>query len=150
QQVQRIVEIKDRRAYTFPGNYDAYLLQNAQQTAADLNEYDTVQRRVENVKKQIQAARAKKARWGGTADKKNPFVVIETKLLKELKKLEAQDKPSFWIDQESIAELRPTVEENYQKHKARTIRIRRLSTSERQRDLITLDNVQVGYGRPLF
>lgn len=150
QQVQRVVEMKDRHAVNFPGNYDAYLLQNAQRTAADLNEYDTVQRRIENVKKQIQAARAKKARWGGTADKKNPFVVIETKLLKELKELEAQDKPSFWIDQESVAELRPKIEESYQKHKARTIRIRRLTDSERQRDLLTLDNVQVGYDHPLF
>lgn len=150
QNVQRIIEIKDQRAHNFPGNYDAYLQQNAQRTAADLNEYDTVRRRIENVKKQIQNARAKKARWGGTADKKNPFVVIETKLLKELKELEAMDKPSFWIDQESVSALRPKLEESYQKHKARTIRIRRLEGSERTRDLLTLENVQVGYNRPLF
>ncbi|HSX17179.1 MAG TPA: ABC-F family ATP-binding cassette domain-containing protein [Patescibacteria group bacterium] len=150
QQVQRVIEIKDQHAFNFVGNYDAYLLQNAQRTAANINEYDTVQRRIENVKKQIQQARAKKARWGGTADKKNPFVVIETKLLKELKELESQDKPSFWIDQESVAELRPKMEESYQKHKAKTIHIRRLSHSERQRDLVVLDNVQVGYGNPLF
>jgi ATPase subunit of ABC transporter with duplicated ATPase domains len=150
QQVERIIEVKDMHAVNFPGNYDAYLLQNAQRTAADLNEYDTVQRRIENVKKQIQNARAKKARWGGTADKKNPFVVIETKLLKELKLLEAQDRPSFWIDQESVAEMQPKLEESYQKHKAKTIHIRRLAQGERQRELLTLDNVQVGYEGPLF
>jgi ATPase subunit of ABC transporter with duplicated ATPase domains len=150
-EVQRIIEIKDQRAMNFRGNYDAYLAQNAQHTSANLNEYDTAQRRIENLKKQIQAARAKKARWGGTADKKNPFVVIETKLLKELKELEAHDKPSFWIDQESIAGLHPKLEESYQKHKAKTIRIRRLDDSERHRDLVTLESVQVGYQKtPLF
>lgn len=151
QKVQRIVEIKDYRAFNFPGNYDAYLLQNATRTAADLNEYDTIQRRIENVKKQIQAARAKKARWGGTADKKNPFVVIENKLRKELKELEAEEKPSFWIDKESVEGLRPKLEESYQKHKAKTIRIRRLTRTERSRELLHLDGVQVGYdGQALF
>jgi ATP-binding cassette subfamily F protein 3 len=150
QHVERIVEIKDGQALTFPGNYDAYLTQNALRTAADLNEYDTIQQRIENVKKQIQAARAKKARWGGTADKKNPFVVIETKLVKELQELESQEKPSFWIDQESMGNMRPKLEASYQKHKARTIRIRRLTAEERQRDLLHLDKVQVGYSGPLF
>ncbi|HEV7453751.1 MAG TPA: ABC-F family ATP-binding cassette domain-containing protein [Candidatus Saccharimonadales bacterium] len=150
QQVQRIIEVKDQRGFNFIGNYDAYLAQNAQRTASDLNEYDTVQRRIENIKKQIQNARAKKARWGGTADKKNPFVVIETKLLKELKELDSQEKPSFWIDQESVAEMRPKMEASYQKHKAKTIHIRRLTREERQRDLIHLDKVQVGYDGPLF
>jgi ATPase subunit of ABC transporter with duplicated ATPase domains len=150
QQVQRIIEVKDRHAVSFPGNYDAYLRQNAQRTSTDLNEYDTMQRRIANIKKQIQSARAKKARWGGTADKKNPFVVIETKLLKELHELTGQERPSFWIDQESMENLRPNIGESYQKHKAKTIRIHRLDQAERQRDLLTLDNVQVGYGQPLF
>jgi ATP-binding cassette, subfamily F, member 3 len=149
-EVSRIIEIKDLTAFTFPGNYDAYLQQNATRTASDLNEYDMVQRRIANIKKQIQYARSKKASWGGTADKKNPFVVMETKLLKELKELEGQERPSFWIDQESVANLRPNIEESYQKHKAKTIRIRRLSQDERKRDLIQLQNVQAGYERPLF
>jgi ATPase subunit of ABC transporter with duplicated ATPase domains len=150
QQVQRVIEINDQHALSFSGNYNAYLRQNAMQTAANLNEYDTGQRRIENIKKQIQAARAKKARWGGTADKKNPFVVIETKLNKELKILEAQDRPSFWIDQESVSELQPKVEASYQKHKAKTIHIQRLTQGEGQRDLLALDEVQVGYDHPLF
>jgi ATPase subunit of ABC transporter with duplicated ATPase domains len=149
-EVSRVIEIKDQAAFNFPGNYDAYLLQNATRTASDLNEYDTVQRRIVNIKKQIQYARSKKASWGGTADKKNPFVVMETKLLKELKELESQERPSFWIDQESVASLRPNIEESYQKHKAKTIRIRRISDDERRRELIQLRDVQVGYEHPLF
>ncbi len=150
QEVSRIIEIKDMSAFNFPGNYDAYLEQNATRTASDLNEYDTVQRRIVNIKKQIQYARSKKASWGGTADKKNPFVVMETKLLKELAELESQERPSFWIDQESVANLRPNLEESYQKHRAKTIRIRRLNHEERKRDLIQLQNTQAGYDHALF
>ncbi|HSX35554.1 MAG TPA: ATP-binding cassette domain-containing protein [Patescibacteria group bacterium] len=150
QKVDRIIEIKDYAAYNFNGNYDAYLKQNAMRTAADLSEYDTVQRRIENIKKQIASARAKKARWGGTADKKNPFVVIENKLTKELAELVQEEKPSFWIDKESVESLRPDVEASYQKHKAKTIHIRRLTREERPRELLILDNVQVGYDKPLF
>ncbi len=150
QHVGRIIEIKDYKAFNFPGNYNAYLQQNATRTSADINEYETVQRRILNVKKQIQYARSRKSSWGGTADKKNPFVVMEERLLKELKQLESQERPSFWIDQESVASLRPKIEESYQKHKAKTIRIRRLAGGERQRDLLQLENLQVGYEQSLF
>jgi ATP-binding cassette, subfamily F, member 3 len=151
QAVSRIIEIKDQQAFSFPGNYDAYLQQNALQTASDLHGYETAQRRIANVKKQILYARSKKASWGGTADKKNPFVVMENRLLKELGYLEEEhQRPTFWIDQESVAGLRPKLEESYHKHKARTIRIHRVMQDERERELLKLENVQVGYGRPLF
>lgn len=150
QHVSRIVEVRDMTSFNFPGNYQAYLSQNADRTARDLNEYDTVQRRIENIKTQIKSARAKKARWSGTADKKNPFLVLENRLTKELQQLETGERPSFWIDQESVAELRPNISESYQKHKAKTIRIRRVTQEERNRELLTLDNVQVGYDHPLF
>jgi ATP-binding cassette, subfamily F, member 3 len=150
--VNRIVEIKDNQASNFSGNYDAYLMQNAQRTAADLNEYDTVQRRIVNIKKQIQYARSKKSAWGGTADKKNPFVVMEDRLTKELKELQDQERPSFWIDKESAAGMKQATMESYAKHKAKTIRIRRLGGGERRRDLLDLENVQAGYAAdtPLF
>jgi ATP-binding cassette subfamily F protein 3 len=150
QEVARVVEIKNQQASTFNGNYDAYLKQNTMRTSADLNEYDTAQRRMENIKKQIASARSKKARWGGTADKKNPFVVIEDKLNKELKLLQGRERPSFWIDQESVADLGTSLGASYEKHKAKTIHIRRMTSTERQRDLMHLENVQVGYGSPLF
>lgn len=150
QHVSRIIEIKDQTAVNFPGNYDDYLRENAMRTTNSINEYETTQRRIENIKKQIQYARSKKSSWGGTADKKNPFVVMETRLLKELAELEAQERPSFWIDKESMTNLKPKMEESYQKHKAKTIHIRRLSADERRRELVALDGVQVGYNHPLF
>lgn len=150
QKVDRIIEIKDQKAFNFHGNYDAYLKQNASRTAADLNDYDTMQRRIQNIKKQIQAARAKKARWSGTADKKNPFLVIENRLVKELATLQVQELPSFWIDKESVENLRPEDEANYQKHKAKSIHIHRFNHDERPRELLVLDNVQAGYEKPFF
>ncbi|MGH7237286.1 MAG: ATP-binding cassette domain-containing protein, partial [Candidatus Saccharimonadales bacterium] len=147
QKVTRIIEIKDAAAYNFAGNYTAYLKQNANITANNLNEYDTLQRRIINIKKQINSARAKKA---STSKTPNPFVVIENRLVKELAELEIIERPSFWIDQESVAGLRPKIEASYQKHKAKTIHIKRFSAVERQRELLKLDKVQVGYQKPLF
>ena len=148
--VSRIIEIRDGTADNFPGNYDDYLRQNADRTARSLNEYEVTQRRIINVKKQIQYAIKMKPRWSGTADQKNPFVVMEARLRRELADLEALERPSFWIDQESVSSLRPKVEASYQRHKAKTIRIRRLAQDERRRDLVTLDETQVGYDYPLF
>jgi ATP-binding cassette subfamily F protein 3 len=150
EQVSRIIEIKDTHAENFVGNYKAYLQQNAQRTANALNEYDTTQRRIENIKKQIQFARAKKSSWSGTADKKNPFLVMENRLTKELVGLTETERPSFWIDQESIGELKPSAEVSYQKHKAKNIHIQRQHGAERQRELLELTEVQVGYKDPLF
>ncbi|HYH74393.1 MAG TPA: ABC-F family ATP-binding cassette domain-containing protein [Candidatus Saccharimonadales bacterium] len=147
QKVDRITEIKDQKAFNFPGNYDAYIRQNASRTAADLNEYDTVQRRIANVKKQIQAVRAKKA---STSKTPNPFIPLENRLVKELEELQQAERPSFWIDQESVASLKSATEESYQKHKARSIRIRRIQGQERIRELLKLTDVQVGYDKPLF
>jgi ATP-binding cassette subfamily F protein 3 len=75
---------------------------------------------------------------------------MEARLLKELANLEAMDRPSFWIDQESASTLRPKVEASYQKYKDKTIHIRRLAQDERQRELLVLSEVQVGYSSPLF
>lgn len=148
--VQRIIEIKDGTAISYPGNYAAYLRENALRTTNALGQYETAQRQIANIRKQIQYARSKKSSWGGTADKKNPFVVMETRLTKELEVLQNVDRPSFWIDRESVDNLRPRTEEAYQKHKAATIRIRHYSEAERQRTLLHLEGVQVGYTSPLF
>lgn len=147
QHVSRIIEIKDQKAFNFPGNYDAYLKQNASRTSADLNEYETVQRRIANVKKQIQSVRAKKA---STSKNPNPFIPLENRLLKELEELLQQEKPSFWIDKESAGSLKPSIEASYQKHKAKSIHIKRMTGTERQRPLLQLEKVQVGYEQPLF
>lgn len=141
--VTRIVEVKDKRSHSFNGNYAAYLSQNAANTANSIHEYEVGLRTLDNLHKQIQAVRAKKA---STSKTPNPFIPLERRLLKEYETLEASlEKPSFWIDQASTEQLRPKMEESYHKHKAKTIKIARVRDAERTRDLIQLDNVQVGY-----
>jgi ATP-binding cassette subfamily F protein 3 len=148
QQVSRIIEVKDKKAHSSIGNYDVYLKQNTANTTTKIHEYEVGQRTLENLNKQIQSVRAKKA---STSKTPNPFIPLEKRLLKEQADLQAKlEKPTFWIDKESASSLGTKMEESYQKHKARSIHIRRLPDAERIRDLIHLEKVQVGYTRPLF
>ncbi len=150
--VDRIVELKDGGAVSYPGNYDAYLAQNAHHTSTDMNDYENVQRQIENLKKRIQYARSKKASWGGTADKKNPFVVMEDRAKKELAELAKIDRPSFWIDRDSAAELDHKSAARYEKFKARNIRMHGINTGESRskRVLVAAKDLSLGYNSPLF
>ncbi|HSD56433.1 MAG TPA: ABC-F family ATP-binding cassette domain-containing protein [Candidatus Saccharimonadales bacterium] len=148
QEVSRIIEVKDYTAHNSVGNYDAYLRNNTANTTAKINEYEVRKRTLENLHKQIQSVRAKKASTGKTP---NPFIPLEKRLMKEYAELEAKmEKPTFWIDKESAENLGTKIEESYQKHKARTIHIRKLTHEERSRELLHLNKVQVGYNQPLF
>lgn len=151
-EVDRIIELKDGFAANYPGNYDAYLKQNAQHTSTNMNDYENVQRQIENLKKRIQYARSKKASWGGTADKKNPFVVMEEHAKKDLVELEKIAKPSFWIDRESVSELTHKSAENYAKFKTKNIRMHGINTEESKsrRTLVSAKNLSLGYNSPLF
>jgi ATPase subunit of ABC transporter with duplicated ATPase domains len=101
--VDRIVEIKSRSVDNFPGNYDAYLKQNGAATAKAIDSYENAQKRIIKLDKQIREAKAKKGGWSGTADKTNPFMLLEKRLTKERDELAAtMTKPDFWIDQETL------------------------------------------------
>jgi ATP-binding cassette subfamily F protein 3 len=149
--VDRIVEIKDKKAYSFPGNYDAYLKQNSTTTVTAMNQYEVAQRTIENIKKQIQYARSKKAGWTGTADKNNPFVVMEERLTRQLKTLTTEvQKPSVWVDRESVAGMHAKVVEKYEKYKDKNVRIRTNAEEARSHWLLEVDGLSLGYDRPLF
>lgn len=149
--VDRIVEIKDLGAVSFKGNYDSYLAQNSSQTVSDINQYEVAQRTIDNLKKQIAYARSKKAGWSGTADKKNPFVVMETRLTKQLNDLQATiGRPSFWIDQESVEQLDDRVVDSYDRYKAKNIRLSGLDSTANYSWLVKASDVSLGYDAPLF
>lgn len=149
--VDRIIEIKDLSAVSFKGNYDAYLAQNSQQTVGEIGQYEVAQRTIANLKKQIAYARSKKAGWSGTADKKNPFVVMEERLKKQLARLqETTGRPSFWIDQESVTQLDDKVVASYDRYKASNIRISGLGSTANYRALLSVSDISLGYGEPLF
>lgn len=148
-QVDRIVEIKDFKAQNYIGNYDAYLKQNAQSTTTRMHDYEVTKRQIANLKdKVVQFRRLKeKARDPDTIKQ---FKRRENTAIAELTELEKIEKPSFWIDQESVSNLKPSIEASYHEHKSRTIKIKRVAHDERRRELLRLEGVQVGYDTPLF
>ncbi len=149
--VDRIIEIKDGRAHSFKGNYDDYLRQNTQATTSQLQSYEVAQQTIANLKKQIEHARAMKPKWSGTADKKNPFVVMEERLTKKLEEvIRDNPKPSFWIDRESAAGLNPKMTEKYHKYKEKNIKLHNVKSDERSLKMLNLHEVVLGYDGPLF
>lgn len=149
--VDRIVEIKDRHAVSYPGNYDAYLRQNTVSTTTKMHDYEVVQRQIVNLKaKVVQFRRLKeKARDPDTIKQ---FKRRELEAAAELAELQKIQKPSFWIDRESADNLNYKVEANYHKYKAKNIRMHGLNTSENRssRRVAELKKVTCGYGEPLF
>jgi ATP-binding cassette subfamily F protein 3 len=152
QYVDRIIEIKNGGAETYNGNYQAYLAQNVQTAAAQMHDYAIAERTLENLRKQILQARAKKPSWSGTADQKNPFVVMERRLQKQYDEIKnAMVEPNFWIDRESAAGLNKKVSDNYDKFKAKNIRLHKTSAHEHHKELLRVEDLQLGYGpEPLF
>ena len=146
-EADRIVEIKDQGSVSFKGNYAAYLKQNSQSTQSGVEQYEIAQRTLENLQKQLQSVRAKKA---GSSKNPNPFVPMERRLLKQYNDLAAKTvKPSFWIDQESMNEMKGKAVEKYDKYKAKNIRIG-VKGEHGSRRLVDVEGLSLGYTKPLF
>jgi ATP-binding cassette subfamily F protein 3 len=142
--VDRIIEIKNGEAVEFSGNYQAYLAQNAQGAATQMHDYATAQRTLENLHKQIQSVRAKKS---STSKTPNPFIPLEKRLLKQYAEIESNMiEPNFWIDRESAAGLNKKVSDNYDKFKAKNIKLHKTSKHERSKELIRVEKLELGYG----
>lgn len=149
--VDRIVEIKDKHAVSYSGNYDAYLRQNTVSTTTKMHDYEVTQRQISNLKaKVVQFRRYKeKARDPDTIKQ---FKRREQAAAAELAELEKVQKPSFWIDRDSAENLTYKVEANYEKYKAKNIRMQGLqkAASKSSRRLVALKEVACGYRSPLF
>ncbi len=148
--VDRIIEIKDSKAYSFKGNYTAYLKQNAVSTTTKMHDFEVVGRQIANLKtKTVQFRRLKeKARDPDTIKQ---FKRRENQAVAELAKLEAIEKPSFWIDRESAGTLKKAASEHYEKYKAKNVVIRAQKTTERERELLNIEEIQLSYSKqPLF
>jgi len=146
-EVDRIIEIKDHEAVSFNGNYKAYLKQNSQTTQSGVEQYETALRTLDNLKKQIQSAKAKSA---GAADSK--FRIMQERLQRQHDKLAANTKkPTFWIDQESMNDMKGKAVEKYDKYKARNIRMNVHGKAESsQRQLVGINRLSLGFVHPLF
>jgi ATPase subunit of ABC transporter with duplicated ATPase domains len=77
---------------------------------------------------------------------------MQEKLEKELKSiLEDNQKPSFWIDQESAEGLNPKMAQSYQKFKAKNIKLHNTDKEAQTATVLRVDDVSLGYDNtPLF
>lgn len=147
--VDRIIEIKDKKAFSFSGNYEAYLKQNGITTVEQISDYEVAKRTLVKLKKQILAARTKKMAASG--DSAPRFRIMEERLQRQYDKLnELVKKPSFWVDQETVGQMPKKVAERYDKYKARNIRIKNSEDTENIRELLVVRKLSIGYEKPLF
>lgn len=149
-EVDRIIELKDGECASYKGNYNAYLKQNAVSTGTQMNDFEMVEKRIVNLKqKVIDYQRLKeKSRNPGTIQK---FKRLENKSREELAELQAKEKPTFWIDKESAANLNYKVAAQYEKFKSKNIRMNLKNDESRSKHvLISARNLSLGYSRPLF
>ena len=148
--VDRIVEIKDGGSVSYRGNYDAYLKQNALQTAAGMSDFEHVEKRIVNLRQKVlDYQRLKeKSRNPGTIQK---FKRLEMESRAELAELEAMERPSFWIDKESAGALDYKAAERYDRFKARNIRLSvRGDESGGKKLLARAEGVAMGYGEEIL
>lgn len=150
EKVDRILEIKDQKILSYKGNYAAYLRQNSTSTSSQMNEYELTQRRITNLKaKVIEYQRFKeKARDPGTIQR---FKRLEQQTRQELALLEEVEKPTFWVDRESVQDMGLKTGEQYNRYKAKNIRLQNVTGDEgHSRLLVTVSDLSLGYTQPLF
>ncbi len=148
--VDRILEVKDQKILNYKGNYSDYLRQNSSSTGASMNEYELTQRRMVNLKaKIIEYQRFKeKSRHPQTIQR---FKRLEQISRDELAKLEKTEKPTFWVDRESVQDMGLKTGEQYQKFKAKNIKLHGISGEEGfSRLLVNISGLALGYDKPLF
>jgi ATPase subunit of ABC transporter with duplicated ATPase domains len=145
-EVDRIVELKDSSVQSYKGNYDAYLKQNATSTGTAMNDFEMIEKRMVNLKQKVlDYQRLKeKSRNPGTIQR---FKRLEGMAREELAELEKVEKPTFWIDKESAENLNYKVANQYQKFKAKNIRLSVKNDESRSKHvLVKATDLALGYG----
>ncbi len=122
EKVDRILEVKDQKILNYKGNYSAYLQQNAGSTSSEMNEFELTQRRITNLKAKLLNTNGtrKKSRHPSTIQR---FKRLEQQSRDELARLEKVEKPTFWVDRESVSSMGLKTGEQYEKFKAKNIRL---------------------------
>jgi hypothetical protein len=144
--IDRIIEIRDGKTYIFKGNYDDYLRANMFSTTNQIQDFESIQRRIANLKDKVREYQRmkEKARDPSTIQR---FKRLENKSREELADLELIEKPSFWIDQANVENLGFKAAKSYQKFKAKNVKIGIKNEETRSvRSLVRAENLALGYG----
>lgn len=150
QHVDRIIEIKDGMSVNYKGNYDDYIRQNLHGTATAMQDYEQVEKRMKNLQqKVIDYKRLKeKARNPATI---HQFKRLEENARAELDELSNKERPSFWIDRESLAQVGYKDADRYAKYQAKNIKVSMKGEKLRsERPLVQAIDLAVGYQTPIL
>ena len=142
--VSRILELKDNKLYSYPGNYSDYLKQNTLSTTSSVVLYQNQLKKLAEAKKKVDwglAMRAKSKAWKIRYDHWQ----------RDYDKIKAETvKPSFWIDQDSVQDLDKSITESYYQFKEKNVVIRTKSEKEKLSQLLKIEQLSLGYDAPLF
>ena len=150
QHVDRIIEIKDGMSVSYKGNYDDYIRQNLHGTATAMQDYEQVEKRMKNLQqKVIDYKRLKeKARNPATI---HQFKRLEENARAELDELSNKERPSFWIDRESLTQVGYKDADRYAKYQAKNIKVSMKGEKLRsERLLVQAIDLAVGYRTPIL
>jgi len=142
--VSSIMEIKEKKLETFKGNYDDYLKQNSFNNVSAIHDYEIRSKQAEALQKKI--------------DEIDSFTTISKALRIRRDRFQRDldivsqglEKPSFWIDEESLNQQREEVKDKYEKYKERNINITKSKLNEHKKLLIKATSFVLGYNAPLF
>lgn len=141
--VDRIIEIKDKQAFSFPGNYDSYLKQNSLISITNIKSYEESVKEISYLKKQMENIKKR----GAHASTRVMYERVEKKYDKIKSNLE---KPSIWIDEESIEKINSKVVDKYDKYKDKNISLISRNIKEHKNVLLKVTDLSIGYNYPLF
>ncbi len=148
--VDRIIELKDKQLYSYPGDYEGYLKQNASGNVSVMHQYEVTMKTLENKRDSLKQALIKKDR---SHQSPNPFIPLVRRLQREIEVLEKQAvKPTIWIDQDSMGGMKKSQTEQYDKYKAKNISLRGASHGAigTTANLVDVTDLSLGYDKPLF
>jgi ATP-binding cassette, subfamily F, member 3 len=145
-QVDYILELRDHDLHLHKGNYDAYIKQNSTATITKISHYESSLKRLDALRVQMNTA---KARMYSASDSR-PKILYE-RLKREHDELkDSLEKPSFWIDKDTVDSMSKKVTGSYDRYKTRGIAITATSGDTHEFTLLELRDVSIGYNHTLL